>query len=37
MGRIIHKMKEHTFLFTVELKDQNHQIDEIRSTMEKVD
>lgn len=30
-------MKEHTFLFKVELKDENHQIDEIKSTMENTD
>lgn len=30
-------MKEHTFLFEVELKDENHQIDEIKSTMENTD
>lgn len=37
LGRTITKMGYHTFLFEVELKDQKHQIDESKSTIDKAD
>lgn len=37
LGRRIRKIEDHAFLFKVELKDQKHQMDGSRSTIDKVD